>query len=225
MINSIYNSLGYWDTLLRENLTMKEKIFKEVNINEKTPFFHTVIFTRNNGMEILWSPCNDVKSLIGYIQYAFLPQAFYFWIEGADKKITKYPILTADKIILNGEKAGKLSKDEAYLMKVQLGFIKGLWGMPRYSALKELKNFSMSFNNTWFGNSNGFMYLQVFESAQEMGKFVVNTNKQTSSEKSFQESTGLKEDEWINLCKGINNDKGSQEKFLDILYNVLNHVV
>jgi len=204
---------------------MKEKIFKEVNISEKTPFFHTVIFTRNNGMEILWSPCNDIKALIGYIQYAFLPQAFYFWIEGGDKKISKYPILTAEKIIINGEKSGRLSNNEAALMKSQVDFIKRLWGMPRYSALKELKSFSVSFNNTWFGNSNGFMYLQVFENAEEMGKFVVDTNKQTSSEKSFQESTGLNEDEWINLCKRINDDKESQRKFLDILYNVLNHVV
>ncbi len=225
MINSIYNSLGYWDTLLRENLTMKENIFKEVSINEKTPFYHTVIFTRNNGMEILWSPCNDIKALIGYIQYVFLPQAFYYWIEGADKKINRYPILTPERVINNGEKSGKLSHNEAVLMKSQVDYIKKLWGMSRYSALKELKSFSTSFNNTWFGNSNGFMYLQVFENAEDMGKFVVTTNNQTSSQKSFQESTGLDEKQWINLCKDITNDKEAQKRFLDILYNVLNRVV
>ncbi len=74
---------------------------------EKSLYFHTLIFSKGNGMNNIWGYFPNVKSLIGYLQYSFLQESFYKWIHGKDKLITRIPSISVEKVIEDGERAKK----------------------------------------------------------------------------------------------------------------------
>ena len=65
----------------------------------------------------MWGYFPNIRSLIGYIRQSFLQEAFYKWINGRDKLITKIPRISVEKIIEDGEKSKAITKEVALDMK------------------------------------------------------------------------------------------------------------
>ena len=220
-----YNSIDYWDKLVRNNKTLKSRIFENEPITEKTVYMHYVIFTRKSGIQSVWTPIPKAKMLLGYIQYCLLPEAFYKWIEGKYKNIAEFSQLNAEKIISEGLKDGKVSQSEAAIMKKQITFIKSLWDVPSDKVMKELKKFSREFNMSWLGDIDTFLYMKVFSSASELGQFIINTNLQTDSEDAFEKKIGMSEEKWMELCKQVHKNPVSGEKLKLTLTRDLTEIV
>ncbi|QAA30962.1 hypothetical protein [Clostridium manihotivorum] len=220
-----YNSIDYWDKLIRSNKTLKSRIFEDEPITEKTVYMHYVIFTRKSGIQSVWTPIPKVKMLLGYIQYCLLPEAFYKWIEGKYKNISEFSQLNVMKIISEGLVSGKLTKEEANVMKKQVEFVRSLWDVPSANIMKELKKFAREFNMSWLGDIDTFLYMKVFASAAELGEFVINTNLQTDSEDDFEKKIGMDEASWLRLCDEVHKDNEKAEKFKLILTRDLTEIV
>ncbi|MDK2828827.1 MAG: hypothetical protein PWP67_1639 [Clostridium butyricum] len=220
-----YNSFDYWENVIRENKTIRGHMFMQKPPTEKSLYFHTLIFSKGNGMNNIWGYFPNVKSLIGYLQYSFLQESFYKWIHGKDKLITRIPSISVEKVIEDGERAKKITKEIADKMKKDYQFLSKLWDMPSRDAERELKKFLREFNKKWIGDNREFLYIKLFESPKEVGDFVVSSATITNSEGELESKIGMKIDEWLNLCENTLKDKKCAEKFRQILLKRLSEVL
>ncbi len=220
-----YNSFDYWENVIRENKTIRGHMFMQKPPTEKSLYFHTLIFSKGNGMNNIWGYFPNVKSLIGYLQYSFLQESFYKWIHGKDKLITRIPSISVEKVIEDGERAKKITKEIADKMKKDYQFLSKLWDMPSRDAERELKKFLREFNKKWIGDNREFLYIKLFKSPKEVGDFVVSSATITNSEGELESKIGMKIDEWLNLCENTLKDKKSAEKFRQILLKRLSEVL
>lgn len=220
-----YNSFDYWENVIRENKTIRGHMFMQKPPTEKSLYFHTLIFSKGNGMNNIWGYFPNVKSLIGYLQYSFLQESFYKWIHGKDKLITRIPSISVEKVIEDGERAKKITKEIADKMKKDYQFLSKLWDMPSRDAERELKKFLREFNKKWIGDNREFLYIKLFKSPKEVGDFVVSSATITNSEGELESKIGMKIDEWLNLCENTLKDKECAEKFRQILLKRLSEVL
>ena len=220
-----YNSFDYWENVIRENKTIRGHMFMQKPPTEKSLYFHTLIFSKGNGMNNIWGYFPNVKSLIGYLQYSFLQESFYKWIHGKDKLITRIPSISVEKVIEDGERAKKITKEIADKMKKDYQFLSKLWDMPSRDAERELKKFLREFNKKWIGDNREFLYIKLFKSPKEVGDLVVSSATITNSEGELESKIGMKIDEWLNLCENTLKDKKCAEKFRQILLKRLSEVL
>jgi len=193
--------------------------------NDKSVYIHSLIFSKNNGLSNIWSYFPNEKTLLGYIQYSFLQEAFYKWIYGKERLIINVPNVTVERIIADGEKNKKITKEEAKNMRKHLDMIKSYWNLPKDKLIKALQRFSRDFNRTWYGDNKEFLYLKIFESPKDLGDFVINSNYITTTEEDFLERTGVDIGQWKNICEDASINKRNGEKFRDILLKSLTEVI
>lgn len=219
-----YNSLSYWENVLIKNKGKRANMFMQKPPTEKSIYFHTMIFGQKNGINNVWGYCPNIKCLVGYIQYLFLQEAFYKWINGKDKFISQIPCVTVDKISREGEKAKKISKEIAINMRSDYEFFNRLWIIPSDRIEMELKRFLIDFNKRWMGNNKQFLYIKIFSTAEELGEFVISSSIITNTEKELESKIGMTVSEWRDICKYAINDSIKGEIFKDILQKKLGEV-
>ena len=219
-----YNSFNYWENVINQNKTIRGHMFMQKPPTERSIYFHTLIFGNKNGINNMWGYVPNIKSLIGYIQYSFLQEAFYKWIHGQDKLVTKIPHLTVDKIVNEGEKSNKISKEVCINMKADYEFLSELWGLPSDRIEIELRKFVKEFNRRWMGDNTEFIYIKVFKTPEELGEFVISSTLITSTEKELENRVGMTIDEWRNVCKFAIKNSDNGELFRQILLRKLSKV-
>ena len=192
---------------------------------EKSLYIHTLIFSKNNGIDNIYAYFPDAKVLLGYIQYSFLQEAFYKWIYGKDMIIINIPSLPVDKIIRDGLSKGKISKSEAQLMLSHYTRVSKMWDLPKDRVIPELIKFSREFNKTWYGDNKEFLYLKIFRNPEELGNFIVDSTMLTNDENTFISKTGVTVSEWKKICSEAIKNELSAEKFKEILQKNLSEVI
>lgn len=219
-----YNSFSYWENIINENKTIRGHMFMKETPTENSFYFHTLIFANNNGINNLWGYCPNIRSLLGYMQYSFLQEAFYKWIYGQEKLITRIPHLTVDKIVKEAEKLNKISKETAYNIKNDYYFLSKLWNISSDKIERELKKFSIEFNRRWMGDNKQFLYIKFFKTPEELGEFVISSTLMTSTEKELENKINMTIDEWRQICKLTLEDPSKGEIFRKILLKNLTEV-
>ncbi|MDB1939667.1 MULTISPECIES: hypothetical protein [Clostridium] len=220
-----YDSFDYWEELINENKTIRGHMFMDKLPNEKSIYIHSLVFCKNNGLNNTWSYFPNEKMLLGYIQYSFLQEAFYKWIYGKERMVISIPNIPVEKIILDGEKNKKISKEEADNMRRHVKMVKDCWSLPKDKLIRALQRFSRDFNRTWYGDNREFLYLKIFNTPKELGEFVVNSSYMTTTEREFKDRIGISIPEWNNICERANKNKRDGEKFRDILLKSLTEII
>ncbi|MCF0148272.1 MAG: hypothetical protein HUJ77_07725 [Clostridium sp.] len=220
-----YDSFDYWEELINENKTIRGHMFMDRLPDNKSIYIHSLIFSKNNGLSNIWSYFPNERTLLGYIQYSFLQEAFYKWIYGKERLIINIPNVPVERIITDGEKNNKISKEEADNMRRHLDMVKSFWNLPGDKLIKSLKRFCRDFNRTWYGDNKEFLYLKIFDKPEELGEFVVNSSYITTTEEDFIDRTGLNLVEWKKICESANVNKRNGEKFRDILLKSLTEII
>ncbi|AYE34635.1 hypothetical protein CP523_09475 [Clostridium septicum] len=220
-----YNSFDYWENLISENKTIRGHMFMDTPPTDKSLYIHTLIYSRNNGLNNIWSYFPDEKALLGYIQYSFLQEAFYKWIYGKDRLILKVPNISVEKIIKDAEVSKKITKEESVKMTKQLQMLKKCWDLPTGKVLPEILKFVREFNRTWYGDQTEFLYIKIFKNAEELGEFVISSSYMTSTESEFEERVSVNTEKWLEICRNAVEDKSIGEKFKDILLKSLTEVI
>lgn len=196
-----YDSFDYWEELINENKTIRGHMFMDKLPNEKSIYIHSLVFCKNNGLNNTWSYFPNEKMLLGYIQYSFLQEAFYKWIYGKERMVISIPNIPVEKIILDGEKNKKISKEEADNMRRHVKMVKDCWSLPKDKLIRALQRFSRDFNRTWYGDNREFLYLKIFNTPKDLGEFVVNSSYMTTTEREFKDRIGISIPEWNNICE------------------------
>jgi len=192
---------------------------------EKSLFIHTLIFSKNNGIDNIYSYFPEAKILLGYIQYSFLQEAFFKWIYGTEKIITSIPSLTVDNIVRNALIEGKVSREESELMLDHYRKVANMWDLSRDRLITELIKFARMFNKTWYGNNKEFLYLKIFRNIEDVGEFVINSTLITGNSDSFKEKTGVGIDEWRIICKNVTKNLETGERFKEIFEKNLTEIL
>ena len=87
-----YNSFEYWKNFIMENRTIRGHMFMKNLPTDKSVYMHTLIFSKYGGLNSIWAYFPNIKVFIGYIQYSFLQEAFYTWINCKYGPISYVPI-------------------------------------------------------------------------------------------------------------------------------------
>ena len=220
-----FNTFEFWENCIRKNMTVRGNIFIENEITKNTVYFHTVVFNKRNGIESIWGFVPNERMLLGYIQHSFLPEAFYKWIYANSNVSSIVPIKTAFAILKKAEISKVISKENAHAMKLQIRELEKMVSDSKHDLMKNLKKFAKEFNKQWFGDSEEFLYLNIFNNATDMGNFVLRANELTNNEEEFQRKTGLTNKQWIELCDNLINNEDNQIKFKNILTKNLSEII
>ncbi|EGT3615418.1 hypothetical protein FHH43_04100 [Clostridium perfringens] len=217
------NPEKYWGELIRNNETLKGRMFKDESITEDTKYLHYVIFNRHVGFQNVWVMVPNFNSLIQFIQYVFMPEAYYKWVEGKRKLVTHIPSIDVEKIISIIK--NKVTEEDRQKMKNDILALRKLNGLNVENGMRKLKIFCSRFNNNWIGDKDEFLYLKVFNNAEELGEFVVETNLQTDCEDCYEKTIGMTTEEWFRVCKNAHKNKEDEEKFKTVLFKYLEDIV
>lgn len=220
-----YNSFNYWENVNSNNNTIRGHMFMQKPPTEKCLYFHTLIFSKKNGINNMWGYFPNIRSLIGYIRHSFLQEAFYKWINGRDKLVTRIPNIRVEEIIEKGEKTKAITKEVALKMKKDCEFLDKLWDMAPKQAELELRRFVSEFNRRWMGDNKEFIYIKLFRSPEEVGDFVVSSTLLTSTEEELENRIGMKLETWKSVCKDSLKDAAKGEIFRDTLLKKLSEVI
>lgn len=220
-----YNSFKYWENLISENKTIRGHMLMEKLPTEKSLYFHSLIFCKESGLSNIWGYVPDASAMLGYIQYSFLQEAFYTWINSKTQSVTHIPSKTVEQIIKDGEKSNKITKLEADNMRKQISMINKCWDLPKNKIIVELKRFIREFNKTWYGDSSEFLYLKIFETPQELGEFVLQSSYMSTSKDEFKSTTSEDIETWENICSNATKDKVNGQKFKDVLQKNLTEII
>jgi len=220
-----YNYFKYWENIINENKTIRGHMFMKEPPKEKSLYVHTLIFTKNSGIENIYAYFPDVKVLLGYIQYSFLQEAFYKWIHGKKRMITKIPYQSVEDIVDEGLKVGLITDEIAKVMLSNYNKIKKMWELPKDRILIELMKFTREFNKSWFGNNKEFLYMKIFKTPIELGNFVVESTMITGDENYFENKVGVTIEEWVEICKNSIKDKKIGNAFKKIVQKNLTEIL
>ena len=198
-----YNYFKYWENIINENKTIRGHMFMKEPPKEKALYVHTLIFTKNSGIENIYAYFPDVKVLLGYIQYSFLQEAFYKWIHGKKRMITKIPYQSVKDIVDEGLKIGLITDEISKTM------------MSNYNRIRKI----------WFGNNKEFLYIKIFKTPLDLGNFVVESTMITGDEFDFKNKVGVSIEEWISICENSIKDKKIGKEFKRILQKNLTEIL
>ena len=219
-----YNSFSYWEKVINENKTIRGHMFMEKPPTKNSIYFHTLVFSKKNGLNNVWGYFPNLRTLIGYIQYSFLQEAFYKWIYGKDTVITKIPHETLKEIVDKGLRNKKIDKETASKMFNDYENLSKLWDMPDKKAQLELRKFVTKFNKDWMGDNQEFLYIKLFNTAEELGDFVITSHSITSSPDEIKNMIGREIEDWKEICKKAVEDECIGAIFKDILLKKLSKV-
>ena len=122
-----YNSFEYWKNFIMENRTIRGHMFMKNLPTDKSVYMHTLIFSKYGGLNSIWAYFPNIKVFIGYIQYSFLQEAFYTWINCKYGPISYVPIKPVEEIINDGESSEKITREEADKMRKNVSDLKRFW--------------------------------------------------------------------------------------------------
>lgn len=217
------NPEKFWGELIRKNETLKGRMFKDEHITENTKYLHYVIFNRNVGIQNVWVMVPNFDRLVQFIQYVFMPEAYYKWVEGKKKLISHVPSNDVEKIISMINRNN--TEEDKKKMRNDITAVKKLNGLSSEHGMRKLRIFCSRFNNNWLGNDDEFLYLKAFNNAEELGKFVVETNVQTDCEKCYEEAIGMTTEEWFKVCENAHKNKDDADKLKKVLFKYLEDIV
>ena len=220
-----YNSFDYWKSLISENSTIRGHMLMDTPPTNKSIYFHSLIFCKETGLNNIWGYFPDEMALVGYIQYSFLQQAFYIWINSKNGSVTRIPPMTVEEVIRDGERKNKITKEEASVMRSQLTTVMKMWSLPKNRVVAELKKFVRDFNKKWYGDSREFLYFKIFTTAEELGDFVLKANYMTCDEDEFKNRTTESPERWKIICRKATSDRQSGERFREILLKHLTEII
>lgn len=219
-----YHSFSFWENLINENKTIRGHMFMQNPPTEESIYFHTIIFGNKNGINNIWGYCHNIRCLIGYIQYSFLQEAFYKWIYGKEKFVTKIPHLQVEKIVNEGQKLNKISKEISINMKDDYEFLNSLWRLSPNKMESELRKFALAFNKKWMGDNTEFLYVKFFKTPEELGEFVISSALLASNAEELEDKIEMTIDEWRELCKFATKDVIKGGIFRNILLKKLKEI-
>lgn len=171
---NLYNNTTFWQKEIINNNNLWEGYFDKNEITTNSKIIYTGILDLNkNILKCGWAVYPDTYSVLGFLQYVYLPTAFFIWF---DRKSDNFyiPFSNLDSIIHEKIKFNNSTSnaDSINSMKKSYNFLSTLWNANVDTISLKLHNFCSTFNSTWDNNPNQKLYIKIFDSPRDTFNFV-----------------------------------------------------
>lgn len=226
MRNYKYKEFYYWENLIVKNENLTEGYFRGIPLSKESVFVNTVIVNCDTSVLYDWWMCfPDTTAALGFIHNIYITSAFNSHLSPEDDCVSIVNG-TAEELFESLESDENCSKREDIAeMRDFLKEIEGIWLQDEKNILMELKKYSQRFNNRWGGINKVFSYFNVFESPEEVGRYVIEGYEAENIIEYFEEETGLTKEQWEDIYLNIHNNEFMKKRFMDILNNKISNLL
>ena len=209
---SKYRSIEYWNSQL-ELGTASWKTSEIHHLTAANTFFlHTAVMNYRSGLlDFDWACYPDVKGLLGFLQFVYLPSAFRHWLN-PDEESLQIPLCSQAKLLayLNEFPISQQSKMESDLRELE-----SYWELDDRKCKEKLILFIDNFNRTW-STKELALTLHFFNNTSEIAEYLIRLNPFSEI---LEEDWGMTELELRQLCKDFYSNQMIQKNFLSLLQN------
>lgn len=213
-----YDHYYYWKNLMEQK--GHDNPFARDKITENSVFLNGVIVNCFKGSYNRWLHFPDIRALIGFLSYVFIPTAFFMFLSEEDEDVMINSDL--DELLNIMQESDKCQEKELIpLMKEFSIRLKELWNYEYNECFNALKNFSASYNKQWNQTLEEFSYFEVFNSPRELGKYVVELYEKSEDVdiSRLEEQLGVAKEEWLSICDKVYENDFMNRKFTELLNN------
>lgn len=192
--------------------------FEELKSSKDAIFINTVIIDYNrNKLDNNWACYPDAKSLLGFIQYIYLPLAFYYTIN--DKNEELYIPVRSSSSFIEYIKASHSEHSKA--MEAFIQELTSYWELEDKLCLEKIKEFCKRFNAFW-KQDNLILNIGVYLSAHEISRYLKDTVEFVEV---LEEDIGFTLKQLHKMSKDFYRDKFIQKTFVKILNNNIGCII
>lgn len=167
-----YNNLSFWENEIIKDNNLWEGYFDNKNITENSKIIYTGILDLNkNILQCGWAVYPCTHSLLGFLQYVYLPTAFFIWFDTKSDNSSKFRTVNNNFAKLNHS---DVNLNSVNLMKNDYNFLIDLWTNDDKSLSLKLNDFCDSFNNNWDNAPNKRLFLKLFHNPNNTYDFIKN---------------------------------------------------
>jgi hypothetical protein len=213
-----YDSYYFWENLIHKEEALWENGFQNKPLTERSIFIYTVLLDYNKDfLKSKWAYYPDVYTLLGFIQYVFLPTSFFTLLDDEVEGFNM-PLATGEELLhIMCEMEETIDLQKVTLMKKQLEEVKSFWKLSEKECLKKIQEFSGVFNQSWQGMSDKVVYLKTFQTPTEIGDYVFFGDNEEVFTEVIEEEIDMTQSQWKELCKNVYKDPFIRKKFIDLL--------
>jgi hypothetical protein len=219
---SKYKQYHYWESLICKEESLWENPFGHLSLTRESIFLFTFVMDQEkNIIKQNWSYCPDIKSLLGFLEYVFLPTAFFTWLDrNCDGfYIPMAPAAVVLDVIKDTERIN--IENEVNVMKRQASIVSDYWNLEHIECKREIKKFAQAFNHTWTENNGRVLYFDIFADPAEIAEYIFNDEFIEVMEEEF----GMSREQWQEISSDIYDNPFMKQKFIHILNNKLPFLV
>lgn len=213
-----YNSHHYWENMLIKDKDVWKSYIADTVTPQKAIFINTsIIDYRRRTLDNNWACHEDIKSLLGFMQYVYLPLAF-FYIINPENSALLIPMHSSDYFI---QYIRNSSSDFAKAMEGFILELKSYWDLEASECMKKIKNFCASFNAFW-DKQEIILHAMVFSSTIEIAEQLISTNE---FKEVLEEDIGMTLNQLFGMCRNFYYDTFLQRNFVSILNNKIGCII
>lgn len=213
-----YNNHFYWEHALFSQKDIYKHFLIDTISPKETIFINTTIIDYNNNIfDNNWGCYSNIKALLGFIQYIYIPSAFYHIIN-KDTEDILIPICSSNELI---EHIREMSSEHNEYMENTLLELTSYWELEDHLCLTLIKDFCNRFNSLW-NIGNMLLYINIFLSPLDIAQHIIS--KEDFIEV-FEEELGMRKEEFISICNDFYKNKFIQRTFVDFLNNKVGCIV
>lgn len=213
-----YNNPYYWEDVLLKKRNLWRDDFAEIKSPHDAIFINTaVIDYERDVIDNNWACYPDAKSLLGFIQYVYIPLAFFYIINITNQDLY-IPICSHSEMLEYINDSGSEYGD---VMKTSLDELNTYWELDSVSCLEKLREFSNKFNSFWY-HENSIFHLGIFGSTFEIADYLIHT---TEFGEVLEEYIGLTTIQLKDICENFYTDRFSKRSFVHILNNNIGCII
>jgi hypothetical protein len=213
-----YNSHYYWEnTLLQKEAVWQSSFAEGSNVSEVLFLNTTLIDYPRQILDNDWACYPNSKYVLGFLQYIYLPLAFYFTIHKDVDKLF-IPISTTGEFIVSIQESGVA---DASRMIQSLEELSHFWRYNEPDCRAALCDFCQRFNTVWQRDST-ILHIGLYTNTNEIARRIISGY---SFPELLIEDIGYTPEALSQLCEDFYTNPFIQKTFIKLLNNNIGCIV
>lgn len=215
-----YNNSYYWEGLIFEKRNLWKNLFLDLPIKKNSIFINSTLINYNKDiLDSNWASYNDIKAILGFLQYIYIPTGFFFVLNDLQEI---YVTLGTSEVIL--EEFNE-QFDENIHIKIMDKFVIELntyWELNEEECKIKLKNFCREFNAYWKMYDEE-LCINLFYSVNEIEKYIFEADISQFTEV-VEEEIGISRKEFHGKFSDIYENQFMAHIFLNFLNDSVGYI-
>ncbi|KEI85209.1 hypothetical protein N493_17140 [Clostridium botulinum B2 433] len=215
-----YNDLFYWENLLLKRENIWSGNFKDIPISSKSLFINsTIIDYEKNIFDNNWAVYPNVKSLLGFVKYIFIPTVFFCYTNNTNEEIVT-PIASKKELL---EEIKTLCENKDSIIKIEYFINKAydLSELSGYQLIDELKKYCLEFNRKWEEKTR-VLHISIYSSGKEI---IQRISKEDDFLEVIEEDIGMPINTLKEITKDLHHNLFMKNNFIKILNNQIGCII